>query len=127
MQWPPAVPPLQLFAGPSQGWLLCSPLEALLRLPEWREVAASPLCSAQEGCFQHIHFQAPILKIFLVRFLEKVPPHPPKCVGVYKVKILGLKISHLGAEEHRKDDNLLLELSLSKLEEGWLVGKLNTE
>lgn len=45
-------------------------------------------------------------------FRKGSPPHLPKCVGVYKVKILGLKISHLGAEEHRKDDDLLLELSL---------------
>lgn len=37
---------------------------------------------------------------------------------ISKTKILGLKISHLGAEKHRKEDDLPLEVSLSKLEEG---------
>lgn len=84
--------------GLLQCQLLCSPLGASLRPDEWREVASSPLCSAQEDCFQHTHFQTFILKIFLVSFLEKVffPP-PPKCGGIHEIKILGFKTSYLGA------------------------------
>lgn len=98
----------------------------------WMERGQPPVlhCSAQKVCFQHTCSQTPIPKIFLMSFSEKKSFSFIKCWEIYKIEILSLKISHLGAGVRgiQGEVDLLVEKFFQSLRKGvwwrsWIQNK----